>query len=143
LGPAARGGAVHRRLARPEAPRDGLHGAEAAARRHRGQAPAQTLSGDATERTRQPSQDSPAMRSATLNPTSADTAEVIVLRGQVAELKRQLEWFKRQLFGSKSERFAPAPNPLQMHLGQLLGEELPVPPPPAAGQRVPAHTRRK
>lgn len=57
-------------------------------------------------------------------------------RGQVTELKRQL-------FGSKSERFAPTPNPLQMHLGQLLGEELPVPPPPAAGQRVPAHTRRK
>lgn len=83
------------------------------------------------------------MRSAALNPTSADTAEVIVLRGQVAELKRQLEWFKRQLFGSKSERFAPTPNPLQMHLGQLLGEELPVPQPPAAGQRVPARTRRK
>ena len=84
------------------------------------------------------------MRRATLHPTSADTPEVIVLRGQVAELKRQLEWFKRQLFGRKSERFAPLPDPQQMHLGQLLGEDLPVAAEqPESGQRVPAHTRRK
>ena len=59
------------------------------------------------------------MRSATLNPTPTDTPEVIGLRCQVAGLKRQL-------FGRKSERFAPTPDPQQMHLGQLLGEELPV-----------------
>jgi transposase len=92
---------------------------------------------------RPPCKDNRPMRSASLNPTSADTPEVIVLRRQVAELKRQLEWFKRQLFGRKSERFAPEPDPQQMHLGQLLGEELPVPEQPAAGQCVPAHTRRK
>lgn len=84
------------------------------------------------------------MRSATANPTSADTPEVIVLRRQVAELKRQLDWFKRQLFGRKSERFASTPDPQQMHLGQLLDEELPVPGErPAADHRVPAHTRRR
>ena len=27
---------------------------------------------------------------------------------QIDELKRQVEWFKRQMFGRKSERFAPA-----------------------------------
>ena len=33
---------------------------------------------------------------------NADAAEVIAaLQQQVAELKRQLEWFKRQLFGRK------------------------------------------
>lgn len=48
---------------------------------------------------------------------------------QVQSLQHQLEWFKRQLFGSKSERFAPLPDPQQMHLGQVLGQELPVPPP--------------
>jgi len=66
------------------------------------------------------------------------------LKHQNAELKRQLEWFKRQLFGRKSERFAPTPDPQQMHLGQVLGEALAVPPESAAGsQTVPAHQRRK
>ena len=61
---------------------------------------------------------------------------------QIDELKRQVEWFKRQLFGRKSERFAPEPDPQQMHLGQLVGE-LPVPDGPAAGgSKVEAHTRR-
>ena len=62
----------------------------------------------------------------------------------IQQLKRQLEWFKRQLFGRKSERFAPELAAQQMHLGQLLGEELPVPEAPQAGeQQVPAHKRRK
>ena len=72
---------------------------------------------------------------------------VRLLQGQaivIDELKRQVEWFKRQLFGRKSERFAPEPDAQQMHLGQVLGEELPVPPEqPAAGSQVPAHSRRK
>lgn len=62
----------------------------------------------------------------------------------IEELKRQLEWFKRQLFGRKSERFAPQPEPQQMHLEQLLGEELAVPEAPRGGeQMVPAHKRRQ
>ncbi len=69
-------------------------------------------------------QDNRHMRSATMHPTPTDTPEVIALRGQVAQLKLQLEWFKRQLFGRKSERFAPQPDPQQRHLGQLLDEEL-------------------
>jgi transposase len=61
-----------------------------------------------------------------------------------AELKRQLDWFKRQLFGRKSERFAPEPDAQQMHLGQVLGEDLAVPPErPRAGSKVATHTRRK
>jgi transposase len=62
----------------------------------------------------------------------------------IEQLKRQLEWFKRQLFGSKSERFAPEPDARQMHLGEVLGEQLAVPEAPLAGeQQVPAHKRRK
>lgn len=62
----------------------------------------------------------------------------------IEELKRQVEWFKRQLFGRKSERFAPAPDAHQMHLGQVLGEELEVPEAPGADeQQVSAHKRRK
>jgi transposase len=64
---------------------------------------------------------------------------------QIQTLQHQLEWFKRQLFGAKSERFAPLPDPQQMHLGQVLGQDLPV---PAQGegvgeQQVPSHTRRR
>lgn len=61
---------------------------------------------------------------------------------QIDELKRQVEWFKRQLFGRKSERFVLQPDPQQMHLGQMLGE-LPASPEQPAAQHVPAHTRRK
>jgi len=91
-----------------------------------------------------PVHDNIPMQLAASNPMPANTAEVIVLRREVAELKRQLDWFKRQLFGRKSERFAPLPDPQQMHLGQLLGQDLPVSAEQAASsQRVPAHTRRR
>jgi transposase len=62
----------------------------------------------------------------------------------IEQLKRQVEWFRRQVFGRKSERFAPEPDAQQMHLGEVLGEELPVPAAPVADQQeVPAHKRRK
>ena len=48
---------------------------------------------------------------------------VLSLTETVAHLQRQLDWFKRQLFGTKSERFIDL-NPLQMN----LGEALPLPP---------------
>jgi transposase len=69
-----------------------------------------------------------------------------LLQGQAAlidTLKHQVEWFKRQLFGHKSERFAATPDPQQMHLGQVLGQELAASPAPETEQQVPAHTRRK
>jgi transposase len=57
----------------------------------------------------------------------------------IVELKHQLEWFKRQVFGNKSERFAPQPDPTQMHLGEVF----PVPSAlPDVRQSVPGHTRR-
>jgi transposase len=66
------------------------------------------------------------------------------LRHQNDELKRQVEWFKRQLFGRKSERFVPEPDAQQMHLGEVLGGPLPVPTEqPEAGSQVPVHKRRK
>jgi transposase len=59
---------------------------------------------------------------------------------QIDVLKQQLEWFKRQVFGQKSERFALEADPSQMHLGEVL---LPVETQaPAPRQAVPAHTRR-
>jgi transposase len=74
----------------------------------------------------------------------AKDAAIDQLEQQVQTLQHQLEWFKRQLFGSKSERFVAMPDPQQMHLGQVLGQELPVPPNKGAGeQQVPSHTRRR
>ena len=60
-------------------------------------------------------------------------------RREITALKQQLDWFKRQLFGQKSERrIETGPNG-QMSFGELLTQPtLPVPP----GQQVAAHTRK-
>src|SRR5438105_8513073 len=75
----------------------------------------------------------------------AKDASIDQLQQQVQTLQHQVEWFRRQLFGSKSERFAPLPDPQQLHLGQVLGQDLPVPPSSEGGgeQQVPSHTRRR
>jgi transposase len=67
-------------------------------------------------------------------------AQTIALQDErIAALEHQVEWFRRQIFGQKSERFAPEPDPSQMH----LGESFPVPT-AAVDERQPitAHTRR-
>ena len=63
------------------------------------------------------------------------------LKLQVAELQRQLDWFKRQIFGTKSERIIP--DAQQLHLGQVLGEMPPQAASPQPEQTVPPHKRRK
>jgi transposase len=67
-------------------------------------------------------------------------AQTIAVQDErIASLTQQLEWFRRQIFGQKSERFAPEPDPSQLHLGELF-------PVPAARveerKTIPAHTRR-
>ena len=52
--------------------------------------------------------------------------EITLLRGQVQELQHQLDWFKRQLFGSKSEKRLEIDNAHQADLLVDLG----VDPPP-------------
>lgn len=86
-------------------------------------------------------------------PTAAEVAALepqqlaMMLRSQankIEALERQVEWFKRQVFGRKSERFAPEPDAQQMHLGQVLGDDLAVPETPAGTEQVvPAHKRRR
>ena len=53
------------------------------------------------------------------NGISRDEVEKLIgsLQNENKELKRQLDWFKRQLFGSKSEKQI-EPNPHQMFLGE-------------------------
>jgi hypothetical protein len=53
-------------------------------------------------------------------------------------VKHQLEWFRRQLFGQKSEKRMLETPPAQLHLGEL---PLPESTPPAPRQAVAGHTR--
>ena len=93
--------------------------------------------------------------SLTLKPRVPDAAAVAALgpgqiaqllqsqAAQIEELKRQIEWFKRQIFGNKSERFVAAVDAQQMHLGQLLGDLAPPGDQDDSPQIVPAHRRRR
>jgi transposase len=56
----------------------------------------------------------------------------------IASLERQLDWFRRQLFGQKSERFAPEPDPKQLALGEIAASSGPT----EKRKSVAAHTRR-
>jgi transposase len=65
--------------------------------------------------------------------------EIQDLRNKVNQLQHQLDWFKRQLFGQKSERRIDVSSPDQMSLGEVfvtLPTQLP------ASQTVASHTRR-
>jgi transposase len=72
--------------------------------------------------------------------SAAELAALVVSQAEtIAALQHQIEWFRRQIFGQKSERFAPEPDPSQMH----LGETFPVPAPTVEERKhIPAHTRR-
>jgi transposase len=56
------------------------------------------------------------------------------------ELSRQVEWFKRQLFGSKSERRLIEPQSRQLWLGEAQGDQ---PHAPEPGITVAEHQRRR
>jgi transposase len=73
--------------------------------------------------------------------SAAELAAVVRSQAEkIAALEHQLEWFRRQIFGQKSERFAPEPDPSQMH----LGETFPVSAAPVEERKkaIGAHTRR-
>jgi transposase len=78
----------------------------------------------------------------TLSEAATWPAEKVVetmhsLTREVAQLQHQLDWFKRQIFGQKSEKRLLPENPAQMSLG-----ELPIPDTPTPVKHIPAHTRQ-
>src|ERR1700679_3764106 len=84
--------------------------------------------------------ETPSMSVADLPALARSQAQTIAVQDEkITALEHQIEWFRRQIFGQKSERFAPEPDPSQMHLGQTF----PVPA-AAVEERKPiaAHTRR-
>jgi transposase len=65
------------------------------------------------------------------------------LQDQNATLKRQVDWFKRQLFGRKSERRLREPDPQQLSLSGLLTAPVsPADQPPPPTETVKAYQRR-
>jgi transposase len=83
-------------------------------------------------------------RSSEAEMASLSTTELVgIVRSQavtIDSLKHQLEWFKNQMFGTKSERLSVLPDAKQLALGEILGS----PPQTAADKKrtVAAHTRR-
>jgi transposase len=59
---------------------------------------------------------------------------------EIAALKHQLAWFRRQIFGQKSERLVPEPDPAQLHLGDTLAAVSVSP--AESRKRIATHTRR-
>jgi transposase len=65
------------------------------------------------------------------------------LQEQNAALKRQVEWFQRQLFGRKSEKRLREPDPTQLSLaGMLTAPVAPADQPPPPTETVTAYQRR-
>lgn len=74
------------------------------------------------------------------SPLDQLTAENTDLRREVQVLQHQLDWFKRQLFGEKSERrLVDVPS----EQGQLFATDQPAPNPETATTPIAAHDRRK
>src|SRR5215475_269487 len=65
------------------------------------------------------------------------------LEARTVDLTRQLEWFKRQLFGRKSEKRLREPDPDQLSLaGMLTTSVAPADQPPPPTEAVKAYQRR-
>jgi transposase len=77
-------------------------------------------------------------QAATLGP-----AEIVALLAENAKLKRQVEWFQRQLFGRKSEKRLREPDPAQLSLAGILRTPVaPADQPPPPTETVNAYQRR-
>src|SRR2546422_548184 len=77
-------------------------------------------------------------QAAALQPTA-----IVALLVENADLKRQVEWFKRQLFGRKSERRLREPDTPQLPLpGLLAARPDPAEAPPPPTETVKAYQRR-
>ena len=61
---------------------------------------------------------------------------------RIDELSRQIDWFKRQLFGQKSERRIMIANDAQLNLGEAIDRGQAGSAPPPAERPVAGHTRR-
>lgn len=68
--------------------------------------------------------------------------QIVDLSRELAAARHQLDWFKRQLFGQKSERRIIDGADGQMSLGEAINPEQSATPPSPVERAVAAHTRR-
>ncbi len=68
--------------------------------------------------------------------------QVVDLSRELAAAKHQIAWFKRQIFGQKSERRLSDGADGQMSLGEAINQDQVASPPPPTERPVAAHTRR-
>ena len=68
--------------------------------------------------------------------------QVVDLSRELAAAKHQIAWFKRQIFGQKSERRIIDGADGQMSLGEVITQDQATLPPPPTERVVAAHTRR-
>lgn len=68
--------------------------------------------------------------------------QVVDLSRELVAAKHQIAWFKRQIFGQKSERRIIDNASGQMSLGEAITQDQIAPPPPPTERPVAAHTRR-
>jgi len=68
--------------------------------------------------------------------------QIVDLSRELAAAKHQIEWFKRQIFGQKSERRIVVGNDAQLSLGEAVNVEQTATPPAPEQRAVAAHTRR-
>lgn len=68
--------------------------------------------------------------------------QVVDLSRELAAARHQLDWFRRQIFGQKSERRIVEGADAQMSLGAAINPEQTAAPPAPAERPVAAHTRR-
>jgi len=73
---------------------------------------------------------------------NTESKKVESLEKKIVSLEAQLDWFKRQLFGRKSEKMI-EPNPQQGDLFKDLLKQSKAAPDDAKAINVPAHTRKK
>ena len=68
--------------------------------------------------------------------------QIVDLSRELAAAKHQIAWFKRQIFGQKSERRIIDEADGQMSLGEAINQDQVASPPPPTERPVAAHTRR-
>ncbi|WP_254892677.1 transposase, partial [Acidithiobacillus thiooxidans] len=68
--------------------------------------------------------------------------KLAALQEQIDALKHQLDWFKRQTFGQKSEKRVPEAPTQQLTLAEALGIEAAIPPAETLTRIIPAHARK-
>ena len=77
------------------------------------------------------------------SPATYRPQQIVDLSRDLANAKHQIDWFKRKIFGQKSERGILTGSGDQINLGEILDTAQTTPPPAPTERNVAAHTQAK